>query len=53
MDSEKSMDSFAIKKKSSPNYLLRDYFSSWFVDNFLELLWWKINVFDIFNTVDF
>ena len=53
MDSEKSINSFEIKKDRLPDYLLKNYFVYQFFNNFSALLLYKINFLHFFDTGDF
>ena len=53
MDSEKSINSFKIKKDRSPDYLCDNDLFQHFLNNFSSLLLCKIYIFDFFNMVDF
>ena len=54
MDSEKSINSFEMKKYRLLDYLLYNYFFYQLVDNFLGLLLlWKINILNIFDCMIF
>ena len=53
MNSEKSINSFEVKKDRLFNYLLKNYCVYQLVNNFLALLSCKINILDFFYIGDF
>ena len=52
MNSEKSINSFEMKKNILPDYSLNNYFICQFINTFSALLLCKINVLDFFDMGD-